>query len=635
MAPSPSSDKKRSLLEHYWGHTSFRPLQEQIIDSVLSGHDTTALLPTGGGKSVCYQLPALMMEGMCLVISPLIALMKDQVQQLGDLHIKAACIVSGMSSHAVDVVLNNCHFGKIKILYVSPERLQQRSFIEHLRQMKISLIAVDEAHCVSQWGYDFRPPYLHIADIRQYHPTAPLIALTATATPEVLDDIVRQLKMTHVQRFQSSFYRENLDYSVVYDENRTARILRIVRQTEGTGIIYTRSRRATRELSDMLNANNVSATFYHAGLDAADRDNRQRLWMQGQCRVMVATNAFGMGIDKPDVRFVIHYDIPNSIEAYFQEAGRAGRDGLSAHCYLFASPSAINILRQNHLSEFPSLKFIRNVYRALCNHYQIPTGSGLNTQVDFAIETICSNYNLKPVEFYNACRFLEREGLISIPEREETSSTLSVIAKRDELYRFQVDHLRLGNLLFEILRMYPGISSVNVAINERKIASRCLSDTANIIQMLNQLHAMHIVEYKPCPKAPQIIFTSPRIDEHSIHLNEQNYDVLKQKASERLNAMIGYIQNNGVCRSRQLLAYFGQTDLQADCGMCDVCTRQDATSDGLEQAILALLTKNRLNIRNLCELLKVKDYSMVEETVSRMIDRGELYLDENLFINVS
>lgn len=625
---------KHSLLKRYWGFDRFRPLQEEIVDSVLQGNDTLALLPTGGGKSLCYQLPALMQEGLCLVVSPLIALMKDQVQQLNNRHIKAACVVSGMSGTEISTVLNNCVFGKIKFLYVSPERLRQRVFIEHFKQMKVCLIAVDEAHCISQWGYDFRPSYLRVAEIRGYQPSVPLIALTATATMKVISDIEQRLLMRQCRRFRSSFNRENLSYMVVRDEDMSGRLLQIVRRVEGSGIVYTRRRRLTRQIADLLNANNIPAIYYHAGLDMSERDHRQAMWMNGECRVIVATNAFGMGIDKPDVRFVIHLDIPDSIEAYFQEAGRAGRDGKKSYCMLLWNPSSVTRLEDDFEKDYPSIKRIRTVYRALCNYYRIPVGSGADTCYDFEMEEVCANYNFDIREFYSSCKFLEREGLLAIPERDEAYSSLYIPIAKEELYRFQVEHFALGNLLQAVIRQYPGLFTTTVPIDERKIAARCFLDVNEVRSMLQQLHDMKAVEYRPCAKKPQIVFASARIDENNIYLNEQDYTHLKQAALQRLQAMEDYVHNDKVCHARQLLAYFGETEAVQDCGRCDVCLRRQSDPSKVKEAVVHLLQQNKMNVRNLVDLLEDQGYVDVVDVVHEMVDRGDLYLDKNLFLNV-
>lgn len=627
-------EDKRKLLKKIWGYDTFRPLQEEIIESVMQGHDTLALLPTGGGKSLCYQMPALMREGLCLVVSPLIALMKDQVQQLNDRRLKAACIVSGMSSSEASGVLLSAISGILKFLYVSPERLRQRQFIEHFRQMKVGLIAVDEAHCISQWGYDFRPPYLQISEIRAYHPQAPLIALTATATPAVANDICEKLQMRGCRRFQSSFVRPNLAYMVLHDSDKNRRLLRVVRRTGGSGIVYVRSRSGTQTLARFLESSGVTVTFYHAGLDAAERDRRQAMWMSGGCQVMVATNAFGMGIDKPDVRFVVHMDIPSSLEAYFQEAGRAGRDGQKSYAVLICDPSDIKRLNRDFDTEFPDVKQIRNVYKALCNYYRLPVGGGMDSQFDFDIEGICSTYNFSPREFYSACRILEREGLIAIPEREDVYSTVYIPVRRDELYRFQVEHQRLGDMLQVVIRMYPGLMDCAVPVDERKIAARCYASPEEVSRMLTQLHEMHIVHYRFQPAKPQIYFLTERVDERLIYPSEQNYTWLKHTAAKRIKSIVGYVSNNKICRSRQLVSYFGEQTSE-DCGVCDVCLRPIHHATSVSSRVEALLTKNPMGVQQLVNLLEEEGYEKVGDMLREMLDGGELMLDSNLQLHLA
>ena len=626
---------KHSLLKRYWGYDAFRPLQEEIIDSALAGSDTMVLLPTGGGKSLCYQLPTLMMEGLCLVVSPLIALMKDQVVQLHAKHIKAACITSGMVSDDITAVLNNAVCGELKFLYVSPERLRQRQFIEHFRKMKVCLIAVDEAHCVSQWGYDFRPPYLQIADIRIYQPAAPLMALTASATSAVLDDICARLSMKNHKMFCGNFARPNLGYSVVCDDNKGQRLLTALDGLDGSAIVYTRSRRYAEQTAALLNANGVSAEFYHAGLTTAERDRRQGLWMTGERQVMVATSAFGMGIDKPDVRLVVHIDVPDSIEAYYQEAGRAGRDGKPARAILLFSHADRTSLLNNHAADFPSLQYIRNAYRALCNFYRLPMGSGADTRHDFDLETVCETYNFSVREFYSACRFLEREGLIALSDREETISTLYIPAGRDEIYRFEVNHMRLGGFLQALMRMYPGLLTEPVPIDESRIASRLNDNIVNVVTMLGEINAMKVAEYRPRPKKPQIIFPTSRIDEREIMLQPLQYDQLKHSAFQRLEAMQGYVDNTADCRTIQLASYFGQTVVEP-CGCCDVCLRRNAHSLGeCRDAIKQLLASRRLSPHDVCALLEANGYVDVNAVLRDMLDRGIVYLDKNLLLSIS
>ena len=622
-------EAKYKLLKKYWGYDTFRPLQEEIIESVMQGHDTLALLPTGGGKSLCYQLPALMREGVCLVVSPLIALMKDQVQQLNDRHLKAACIVSGMSHTESSGVLSSAIGGSLKFLYVSPERLRQQMFIEHFRRMKVGLIAVDEAHCISQWGYDFRPPYLQIADIRVYHPKAPLIALTATATPAVADDICTRLQMSDCRCFQSSFVRPNLAYIVLHDSNKNQRLLRVVSRIGGSGIVYLRSRNGTQTVARFLEASGISVTYYHAGLDAAERDRRQADWMSERCQVMVATNAFGMGIDKPDVRFVVHMDLPDSLEAYFQEAGRAGRDGEKSYAVLLCDPSDIHRLTHDLDTDFPEVKQIRNTYRALCNYYRIPVGGGADSQFGFDIKSICTTYNFAPRVFYSACKILEREGLISIPESEDAYSTIYIPIARDELYRFQVEHQRFGDMLQVVIRMYPGLMDCATPVDERKIASKCYSSSEEVVKMLIQLHEMHIIRYRPRPHGPQIYFLSERVDERLIYPSEQNYAQLRLAALQRIRAMVDYVSNNRMCRSRQLVGYFGEQKTE-DCGACDVCLRKSHQKTDVMPVVERLLEKTPMGVQQLVEMLTEEGYCDVGDTLRMMLNRGELTLDSNL-----
>lgn len=620
---------KHALLKRYWGYDSFRPLQEEIIDSLLQGHDTLALLPTGGGKSLCYQLPALMGEGLCLVVSPLIALMKDQVQQLRERGIKAACLVSGLTAYEQGLTLNNCIYGKVKLLYVSPERLRQRMFIEHLRQMKVSLIAVDEAHCVSQWGYDFRPPYLEIAAIRQYHPQAPMVALTATATPEVVRDIRLQLGFRQDARmFQSSFERENLSYMVIREEDKRGRLLRIARTVKGSGIVYVRNRRATREVSDFLTHQGVSSSYYHGGLSAQERDLRQRQWMDGATQVMVATNAFGMGIDKSDVRFVAHLDIPSSPEAYFQEAGRAGRDGRQAYAVILYEDADLARLDSDIERNFPPLQQIRNAYRAIGNYYAVPLGSGEDARYDFAIENICSTYGFNVADFYTAARFLEREGLIALPEREEVQSQMYVPVQRDELYRFQVEHARYGELLQMVLRLYGGLFTEYVPISERDIARRLYQDEATVANMLSHMDALKVISYKRKSSKPQIVFSSPRVDADNIYISDKYYKDLRAREMQRAAVMRQYVSDSVACRSNFLLDYFGERK-DEPCGNCDCCRRRRTSQEAvpLRDQILELLKTERLRADQIAD--RLGNSEALQRELSRLTDEGKVLLDKD------
>ncbi|MCQ2294102.1 MAG: RecQ family ATP-dependent DNA helicase [Bacteroidales bacterium] len=627
----------QEILKKYWGYDSFRPLQEEIIHSILLGHDTLVLLPTGGGKSICYQIPALAMEGLCLVVSPLISLMKDQVQQLTSRHIKAACLVSGTSSIEQEIILNNCIYGKVKMLYVSPERLQQRLFLAHFKQMKVSMIAVDEAHCISQWGYDFRPPYLEIARLRAYHPQAPVMALTATATPVVVQDIMRHLDFRPSHNFfQSSFMRENLSYMVFREADKLGRMLRVINKTGGSGIVYVRNRRRTKEVAEFLSQNGISAAYYHAGLDTKTRDLAQARWMKDDVGVMVATNAFGMGIDKPDVRFVIHLDIPPSIEAYFQEAGRAGRDGKRAYAVLLFDQPDLELLHQLHNSTYPSRQLIANVYRALSNYYQVPIGSGEGCQFDFDLDGICSVYHLGVLDLYNAAKFLECEGLIALPEREESESKLYINIDRDALYRFQLDQPRYSDLVAILLRLYGGVFSEFVPISERLIASRLMVSEEQVRKFLLHLDALKVIVYMPKKLKPQIIFTSPRINEKDLYLSDQNYKNLERCAYDRMASMERYVLAEEGCRSQLLLSYFGEED-SASCRCCDLCITEHnkgKEQPNLRRMILDLLASAPMSGDQLLQYLPQLDERDVRAVLRQLVDERVVAINELLEFSI-
>ncbi len=634
----PGTDKQE-VLKKYWGYDSFRSLQAEIIDSLLQGCDTLALMPTGGGKSICYQVPALMLDGICLVVSPLIALMKDQVQQLQNRGIKAACLISGTTGIEQEIVYNKCIHGSIKLLYVSPERLKQQVFIEHFRQMRVSFIAVDEAHCISQWGYDFRPSYLEIAKIRAYHPKIPMLALTATATPQVADDIRRQLMFTATSRlFKSSFQRPNLAYMVFREEDKMGRLLRIAYNVGGSGIIYVRNRRRTHEIADRLVANGISATYYHAGLEPKERDIAQRRWTQGEVRAIVATNAFGMGIDKPDVRYVVHMDIPTSIEAYFQEAGRAGRDGNKAYAVLLYNDDDLDTLQRNFESNYPTRKQIANIYRAICNYYQLPIGSGTDCQFDFDFEALCSTYRFNVMEFFSAARFLEKEGLLSLPELDESQSRLYIPLSREDVYRFQVEQPRYSDLMALLLRMYGGLFSDFTPISEQVLARRLYLDPQQIRNMLLHMDALKAIIYRPRHLKPQIIFTSPRIDANDLYLTESNYTELKQQAAKRMEAIRCYVLSAEDCRSTMLLHYFGETEA-APCGSCDYCLQHKKTvsSDdtaALKARILQLIKEKPCRAEELIEQVGNIDEEHIRQMLRELVDQRLVTINKSLQFEV-
>lgn len=621
------------ILKTYWGYTSFRPLQEDIINSVLQGNDTFALLPTGGGKSLCYQIPAIASDGICLVVSPLIALMKDQVNQLRQRGIAASYLVSGMNHYEIELVLNNCTYGNTKLLYVSPERLKSRVFIDHCKLMHLSLIAVDEAHCISQWGYDFRPPYLEIARIRDFHPKTPVIALTATATTEVVNDIQNKLQFKHPRVFTQSFFRPNIAYMVLREDDKQGRLLRIIRQVGGSGIIYVRNRRRSQDVARFLSANGIAAEAFHAGISQQERDTKQTLWTKSDHTVMVATNAFGMGIDKPNVRFVVHLDIPESPESYFQEAGRAGRDGEKAYAVLLFNENDIEQLNYNIEQDFPPLQTIRNIYRGICNFYQIPIGAGADQSYDFDITTLCHNYNFSPIVFFSATRFLEREGLIELPTRAETQSQLFVPISKEDFYRYEVENKRFGDLLGILLRMYGGLFTDFVPIDEREIARRYYSQEDIVVTMLKKLNDDNIVSYKQKSSHPQINFLSPRIDANDLQISPEHYDMLKARAIQRKDAMVDYVQHTDKCRSIMLSAYFGDVVTQ-NCGICDVClSKHSEPITDITNRIKAALAVHPLTIKDLvCEVGGTNEERIVE-CVRNLIDIGTISVDVDFYLH--
>ena len=567
------SQRIHRILKEYWGYDGFRPLQEDIILSVLEGKDTLALLPTGGGKSICFQVPAMALEGLCIVVSPLIALMKDQVAHLRAKGIKATALYSGMRGSEIQDAVQNVMFDpEYRFLYVSPERLQTEMFRVNLEKMPVKMIAVDEAHCISQWGYDFRPPYLEIAKIRKVFPDVPVLALTATATPEVVKDIQYRLEFKAENVFQKSFKRDNLTYFVVKEEDKYGRMLRIMQRYPGTGVVYVRNRRKTAEVAEFLRQNGISADFYHAGLDAKIRDQRQNDWMTGKTRVIVSTNAFGMGIDKPDVRFVVHIDVPDSLEAYFQEAGRAGRDENPAVAILLYDANDLRQLSRAFTLSFPTLENIRMVYEDLCQHYYIEMGTGKNTIHPFFIEQHARRMKMDPVQLYNAVRFLEKAGVIALSEHLRETSQIHFKITGDELMDYEEKHPELEGFLKLLLRSYGGVFTQYVKIDEQTIASRSGIPFDDVVGNLRALHAAGVISYQPQSEIPLIIFLQDRIQKKYVCLDPSVYEVQKQKAMERLESVRQYVTTDNVCRSQLLLRYFGEMR-SPKCGHCDVCLK--------------------------------------------------------------
>ncbi len=591
------------ILLKYWGYSSFRPLQEEIIQSVLNGRDTLALLPTGGGKSITFQVPAMAMDGLCLVITPLISLMQDQVGNLKKKGIRAAAIHSGMYAAEIDTALNNCRYGDNKLLYVSPERLTTDKMRDALKRIKVNLIAVDESHCVSQWGYDFRPPYLRIAEIRELLPSVPILALTATATPEVVVDIQSKLHFRSPNVFRKSFERKNITYFVFKEEDKHRRILNIIRKVKGPGIIYVRNRRQTKEIAEYLTRQGISATWYHAGLDPKERQKNQQAWIKETKQVIVATNAFGMGIDKPNVRFVIHIDLPDSIEAYFQEAGRAGRDEKPAFAVLLYEQADIIELRKNLDATYPELQKIKDIYQALGNYLKIPVGNGKDFMTEFDIGDFSENYNFPPIISYNALKFLEKEGFILLSEAVHTPSRVFIKTDKESLYRFQVENEFFDPFIKTLLRSYSGIFSEFSPIREEDIAKRTSLPVDKVIEILVRLSKLQVIDYIPRTENPRLIFTEDRIESKDLTLSPGYYKDRFLAAQKRIDAMIRYAESTHKCRSQALLTYFGESEARR-CGKCDVCIQRNKIE-------LTDLEFNSI-LKDIKPILQTKPCSMVE-----------------------
>ena len=564
------TDKYLQILKQYWGFDNFRGIQRDIVESIGSGKDTLGLMPTGGGKSITFQVPALAQEGVCIVITPLIALMKDQVQHLRNRGIMAAAIYSGMSRPEIVTTLENCILGDTKLLYVSPERIASPLFITKLGHMKVSFITVDEAHCISQWGYDFRPSYLHIADIRRLKPDAPVLALTATATHQVIDDIQDRLSFSQKNVFRMSFERKNLAYVVRETEDKIGEMTHILQTMTGCSIVYVRSRKQTKEISDLLNKNNISATFYHAGLEPRVKDERQKLWSNDEVRVMVATNAFGMGIDKPDVRMVIHITAPSSIEAYFQEAGRAGRDGQKAYAVLLHQKSDNAKLRKRIDETFPDKEYIREAYNHIAYYYQIATSSGAGYTNLFDIDRFCRNFHHFPTLLLSALKILQRAGYIECDMDPDASCRLMFLVDRDKLYRIPSASENEERLLNMLLRTYSGLFTDYAYIDDELLAHRAGLTRQQVYLIFKSLNQRHIIHFIPQRKLPTITYTVDRVDGDQLILGPDVYDDRKEQFTKRIEAVIAYANNQDQCRSRQLLAYFDE-QRTTDCGMCDVC----------------------------------------------------------------
>ncbi|NOY37681.1 MAG: RecQ family ATP-dependent DNA helicase [Chlorobi bacterium] len=620
-------DMYLQILEKYWGYKRFRPLQEEIILSVANGHDTLGLMPTGGGKSLTFQVPAMAKEGLCLVVTPLIALMKDQVTRLRSMGIKALAVYSGLTREEIDVALDNCIFGDFKFLYVSPERLGTPIFRSRVQEMNINMIVVDEAHCISQWGYDFRPSYLRIAELRELIPGIPVLALTATATPGVVDDIMEKLKFREKNVLRMTFARKNLAYMVRWTEDKNGELLRMVTSLRGSGIVYVRTRKHAREVALLLKDHKITADYYHAGLSHELRDRKQHKWTTGNFRVIVATNAFGMGIDKADVQFVIHMDIPDSLEAFFQEAGRAGRDGKKAYAILLAAGNDELKLKKRAEVNFPPVKTIKEVYEALGNYFQIPVGAAKNQVFDFSITDFVSRYKFNVMIAFNSLKFLEREGYIEVTEDINNPSRVHFLVLRDQLYKFQVSNSHFDAFIKLLLRSYTGMFTEFVPVFEDDLARKSRMPEETIRDFLIKLSQQQIIRYIPRKKTPLIIFTEERLDNKNLWISPENYKLRKENYFRRQEKIWDYVTNRNMCRSRYLLDYFGEKETE-ECGICDICREQQKSEPSKEEfdhilkELKIILSETPLDPDEIVDILKVSREHLVI-VIRWMLDNGE------------
>jgi len=610
----------RQILTRYWGYPGFRPVQEEIVQSAGGGRDTLALLPTGGGKSITFQVPALAKEGICLVVTPLIALMKDQVENLKKRDIKALLIHSGMSREEIAITLDNAVFGDFKFLYLSPERIATELFRAKVREMNVNLIAVDEAHCISQWGYDFRPAYLEIAQLRELLPSVPVLALTATATPQVADDIQSLLHFREKNLIKKSFERKNLVYVVRKTEDKIGEMIRIAERIKGTGVVYVRSRKKCRELSDILLQQGITAGYYHAGLSFEERNRAQDEWQKDRIRVMVSTNAFGMGIDKPDVRFVIHMDLPDNPESYFQEAGRAGRDEKKAWAILLFSPSDERTVQQRYEVNFPGIPKVREFYHALGSFLQVAYGAGKGQSYDFILADFLRLYKFNAMVAHSSLEVLVREGYIEVSDEINNPSRVHFIVSRDDLYRFQVKNAGFDGFIKLLLRSYTGLFSQFVAIDEHLLAKRSGLKFDDIYRYLLALSGQHIINYIPRKRNPVVTYLEERLPEDSLYISPENYQLRKERYIKRQEEMLRYAQSDNKCRSQFLLTYFGETDVSR-CGQCDVCLKRNEVGlseyefDLVVDEVKKILAQEKMTLQELLD-----SCSMPEDKTLRVID---------------
>lgn len=626
------SSRPEQVLKQYWGFNSFRPMQREVIEAVLNRRDTLALMPTGGGKSITFQVPGLMLDGLCLVISPLISLMKDQVEALQKKEIKAHAIYSGMSFDEIDTVLNNSMYGNYKFLYVSPERLDTEIFKAKIKDLPVAIITVDEAHCISQWGYDFRPSYLHIGKLRDQLPEIPVLAITATATAKVVKDVQDKLRFRHPNLIRVSFERKNLIYQVKKTEDKLADLIRYCKRTEGSIIIYTRNRKKTKEIAFTLKREGFKADYYHAGLNMEVRHKRQAAWMLGEVQIMVATNAFGMGIDKQDVRMVVHIDIPDSMEAYFQEAGRAGRDKEQALSILLYKSLDLTHARARISQNFPAIPEIKKIYQAMGNYLKVPVGGGKGIAYDFSLQDFVSNFRFNIVTTYSAIKILEGEGYLEHTDQLNNPSRLKFLMSRDNLYRFQVANAKFDLFIKLVLRSYTGVFSDYVPIDEFALAKKAKTQIDNIFQYLGRLNTMQVIKYIPRKSTPLIVYTEERLDDKSLYISREHFMFRKERYTERLEAMLNYIGNRNICRSIQLLACFDEKQKEP-CDQCDVCkqnlhhTLLQQEFEFLEDEIISILRLQAITLKELKEKVLLSEEKVIE-VVQWMLDNDKLSYDK-------
>ena len=621
----------RQILQQFWGYAHFRPLQEEVVNTVLARQDTLVLMPTGGGKSICFQVPALAMKGVCIVVTPLIALMKDQVEQLRKRGIPAAAIYSGMSYREIDSTLDNCIYGNTKFLYVSPERLRTEIVIERVKQMTVCLLAVDEAHCISAWGYDFRPPYLQIAEFRQLIPETSVVALTASATPDVQADIIDKLALRQPQIFRQTFARPNLSYSAVLEADKEARLLRILQNVPGCAVVYVRSRRQTQQVAQWLIKQGISADFYHAGLSTQQRGDKQDAWIQDRTRVMVSTNAFGMGIDKPNVRVVVHLDVPDSLEAYYQEAGRAGRDGQKAYAVMLYTPADLENLRYRVEQLYQPVEMLRRVYQALANYAAVPVGGGEFSSYDFDLGSFANTFSLPPQETHYALKQLQLEGFIQLNENYFHPSRLTISLDNRQLYEFQVMHSRFDSFLKLLLRMYGGeLFTDFLTISESTLARTFMVNQSEIEQLLTQLHQRNVVIYERQKDKPQLTFLTPRFDAPSLPINLPELNRRKELALRKVQAATIYTEHSTQCRTRLLQAYFGEKPGDA-CGICDNCLKKKKRTETASSVVreqvreyVALANGPGVSPKQLAHYFAQTDADALAQTLQQMLAEEEI-----------